>query len=144
MLSLRQSLVPVILCGMVLVGQLPAWMHLAECTQTTATATDHDSDEGRDSELTPSSCSDSCCGLEAKPLNREGENTSSSGSEDDHHEDSCFICQSLSLPNGFTTPSIGIALGELVAESSSQLIAQIDEAVSVGIPESRGPPAILS
>ena len=143
--SIRHFSVIMLLCGMVTFGHLPAWMHMAECTHSIIEVADQVKLDGTDSELRSSSCSDSCCGVAAGLSHENQKSTDPTGSEGnhEHHEDSCFICQSLGVPNGFSSPSLGVTFSEYVSELSLRLISQIDESESAGLPDSRGPPSPL-
>ncbi|TWT93529.1 DUF2946 domain-containing protein [Neorhodopirellula pilleata] len=133
-----------LLCGMAAIGHAPVWLHVAGCDhESHLRVAVHSSLNEQAPSTEKGDCHHGCCHhntVEAEGVADE----SSDHSHDGHHSDSCFLCQSLGVPNGvgwqLTSPSVVLAGVEITKIPS--LIAP--ESSFRSIPHPRGPPTPLA
>ncbi|WP_047813231.1 DUF2946 family protein [Rhodopirellula islandica] len=144
MTSLFRPLVASLLCSLIVLGQAPAWLHVATCdseshSQVTESASD-----------TVFVCSHGCYHQATAPdaSGSDADNavpaSHDSSSPHEHDPNTCGICQSLAAPVGVTWELVVVLPVESVSELTSVSPARLLSATLLSIPQPRGPPAIVA
>ncbi|WP_368861065.1 DUF2946 family protein [Rhodopirellula halodulae] len=137
MTSLVRSVLPILLCSVVALGQAPVWLHVGSCDGHASVETAPAANEN-------GSCSHCCHHRDAASRPVEGDDAKQSGSSSsghDHDSHDCFLCQSLGAPTGFTTVDLTPPLAELSIDEASLLYARVDVSTHRSTAHPRGPPA---
>jgi hypothetical protein len=142
MTSFVRPFVISLLCGMAAIGHAPAWLHVAGCDIESHLQASSEVDAANASD-----CHHGCCHQPADVQSAEserhtdGDSTHPHGS---HDPDTCLICQSLGMPNGFgwqlESPLSNQQLVELAIASGVEPPAT----ALLSIPQPRGPPALTA
>lgn len=139
MVAAFRHLTTTLLCTFLVLGQVPAWIHVASCTHIECCGTspnvgpeptDHSCCHHHDSPT------DSLCGTHADhgPVK-------SPQAPVDHDSDDCPICQSIAIPVGEITATAPL-LSQLAAISETSPCLSIHSIdACCGLPPARGPPA---
>ena len=133
MTSFLRPLLASLLCGMIVIGHAPAWLHIGGFHHQVATSSQSESE---------AVCQHSCHLHPAAT-------TTSSGQEQqqelpaDHHEhdsDSCVICQSLVAPNGTPGQIVPPVSGGICVVDQFVADASAPDQAFLPIAQPRGPP----
>lgn len=108
-------------------GQIPAWIHVAEC---------HGVSSPEANVVSP--CSHGC--QHHQSSEPESTDTKDSGDPIEHDSDSCTICQSLALTPDQPPELEFEALAQPLIENASVLSCEVHCFESLSIPQPRGPP----
>lgn len=141
MVALFRPFVAATLCLVLALGQLPAWLHVAECESGRHQST---ADQPLPSEGPDEACS---CHGHCHTPSIAAESQSDQPCDDapchEHDADGCVVCQSLLAPFGVlwqATPAVSCDV--LVAQCLSPVEAAA-AAFSCAIPQPRGPPTAV-
>lgn len=146
--SLLRPLLTYILCGIVLLGQIPAILHVSICDSAVHRVDSAES--GRDRAAKSLVCSHAKCGFHRHGADRstlkeqEGHSKSNRGADipTEHDSDSCAVCQSLFSPVGVTwTLEVVLELAECV-ELNSVFVERLEPSSTLLIAQPRGPPIL--
>lgn len=150
MASFARPIFVSLLCGMALLGQAPAWLHVAGCEhESHAGRTNDDRAASTSKTVSTTTCSHGCCHHSSRPTEAEpesGKESGDSGQSQDHEHDSgtCAVCQSLAVPNGIVW-QLDFAVN-ITGQVGLVSISRVRSPGSTGlsIPQPRGPPTPLA
>ena len=142
MTSISRQIAVSLLCGMISLGHVPAWLHIAGCSghQLQAKSTPQNA-EGV-------TCSHGCShratdpGTSTETIDSEGNSSLPIGHDHEHNSDTCALCQSLASITGVLSQSSPAPSGDIgLCES---VIDGVTGPISTPLldPQPRGPPAL--
>lgn len=139
MTSLFRPLLASLLCGMIVLGHAPAWLHVANCDSESHSHAAVPKTES------VSVCSHACHHHATEPEADETVSHSHDSSAPHQHDsDTCVICQSLASPTGVTWELVVALPAEFVSEPAFVSLDRPLLAIFLSIPLPRGPPVIVA
>lgn len=138
-----------LLCGMIVFGQAPAWLHVGSCEGHGHVSASVTQAEMTSSERTVSVCSHGCQhhatdlgNLQPVALPDDSPVSGDQHSDHQHDSESCVICQSLASANGVTWQMLVSVPSEFSSRPVFVAQDRILAANLLSIPQPRGPPTI--
>ncbi|MGB7342878.1 MAG: DUF2946 family protein [Pirellulaceae bacterium] len=140
MSSLLRPILASLLCGTIVLGHAPAWLHVGTCEGHS------DSQSVVASEQTVSVCTHGCQHHTPPPADpktvSDTHNSPVSGDHHHHDSDTCVICQSLASPGGVTWELLVSLRLEFAASPSFVAAESVLSSTLLSIPQPRGPPVV--
>ena len=134
-----------LLCGLIVLGHAPAWLHVGTCDGHGHALSSVASEE------TASVCSHGCghhashheaAAPEAAATDPHSHDSPVSDDQHQHDSDTCAICQSLAGPGGVTWDLLVSVPAEFVPQPVFVAAESTLSATLLSIPQPRGPPAV--
>ncbi|WP_345320904.1 DUF2946 family protein [Novipirellula rosea] len=156
MLSIIRPFVAAVLCSVIALGHAPAWLHVATCHDgVTCDDGSAESKSARDGKLqcvdlapadkprsAHAGCSHGCHHHDDEPATETDVPDDHQHSPAHHDHDRCLICQSLSVPCGFTWELETAVLSDAYVEQAENQRGFIVVPIFLVVAAPRGPPAI--
>ncbi|WP_182866838.1 hypothetical protein [Stieleria mannarensis] len=138
--SLAGKTISVLLCGLVLLGQSAAWVHVAACEGVWATTQTRV--ERTDLRFTESDHGHSGCGHhhDHRLPSTAPDNHEPPSPEPSHDSDHCAVCQALAWTGGSVFNESLAVFGDAIVERQSVVDTPFVECFVVSWPRLRGPP----
>lgn len=133
---LFRPLLASLLCGTIVLGHAPAWLHVGTC-EGHGHASAAVAPEG-----SVSACSSGCMHHASSPAATEtGAGLHDSGDHQPHDSDNCVTCQSLASPSGVTWELLVSLPSQFVSHPAYVASESSFSATLLSLPQPRGPPA---
>jgi hypothetical protein len=134
-----RPLITCLLAGVAVLGHAPVWLHLAGC--------EHDHLVNELAGSGANDCNFDCCQHSPSGGDQSANSNSSqepSGSDGDHHSESCVLCQTLGVPVGVAWDSGLPLIVRLDLGIAKIPTLTVPEPTPRSIPRPRGPPTPLA
>ncbi|TWU31123.1 DUF2946 family protein [Novipirellula artificiosorum] len=142
MSSLIRPILASLLCGVIVLGHAPVWLHVGHCEHHAHVQSGVASDKTASVVIYSHVCQHHAPPQETAKTVSDTHDAPVSGGQHDHDSDTCVICQSLASPGGVTWELLVSLPFEIISSPVFVAPEPVLAATLLSIPQPRGPPVV--